>query len=408
MSSLANVFNLAPVEESSDDIAVEYKFPMSRLRMGVEIEVERTSDSHLPSASTISNYWRTTTDGSLADGREFVLSTPLAGDRLSQAISTMFATAKFQQLATSSTHIHMNMAETTTTIDTLKHVVALVYMLEPVLWKVGDPCRKWCGFTHSIYRLPAGVLRTLMSADDHNQAVVVEEVRGISRYFGLNLQALRKYGSLEFRYFPTATSGAMLHNWICLVQNFKRAAVAIKDMSSLEAIVSSEQEYAEFITKYFSEWKNVVAEVAPLSYAQEKFYELQGLCHVGDALPVYTPESSHPALARVIKRKRKTPKSMSVSATNVQTMDRPEEIDMTISPVVYKYYVDGRHYIIGKSSRTNELRWYCTAVSLTHEASFAEGLQTTLCSPAALQELGVSAEESVIIAESYQRNGTFV
>ncbi|UFK09560.1 hypothetical protein [Xanthomonas phage DES1] len=253
----------------------EFKFVLPEQLMGVEIEAERTGDSTLPSQSAVGRLWEVKSDGSLMDGREYVLTSPMEGDQLSQAITMFFRVARLEQVATSSTHIHLDMSEEETTLNVLQVVFALVYMLEPVLWHVGDPSRKWCGFTHPINTAPRDIIEYLFAEDFNVKAPEFASVtRSISRYFGLNVNALSKYGSLEFRYFPTATSAEQLVGWINLVQSFKKAGQQLDTMRALANAMETEQSYHGLIETSFYDWKDIILANVPYRVASSAFYEL--------------------------------------------------------------------------------------------------------------------------------------
>ena len=52
------------------------------------------------------------------------------------------------------------------------------------------------------------------------------EDEDLGRYHGLNVVALAKYGSLEFRYFPSTTSHTDMIKWVKFVQLAKLVLVA--------------------------------------------------------------------------------------------------------------------------------------------------------------------------------------
>lgn len=273
-NSLVEIYGRAPRMKFVQGEA-EFKLLLPEQLMGVEIEVERTRNSHLPSTSEAGAAWTVKTDGSLVDGREYVLSSPMAGDALAHAITTFFRTARLEARSTSSTHIHLDMSEDSTTLSVLQVVFALVYMLEPVLWHVGDPSRKWCGFTHAINTLPSDVLGQLYAENfTVNSENFADQTRCISRYYGLNMNALYKYGSLEFRYFPTATSAEQLSNWINLVQSFKKAGLEIDNMRALAAMMESSHGYEQLITNQFADWSEQILSLVPYHAASTAFYEL--------------------------------------------------------------------------------------------------------------------------------------
>src|SRR5690606_19790021 len=83
------------------------------------------------------------------------------------------------------------------------------------------------------------------------------------RYYGLNVQALGKYGSLELRYFPTAQNKEELIDWIKLAQSFKIAAVELGDIQAFQEVMANEESYTNFLAKYFEPWKDRILQAVP-------------------------------------------------------------------------------------------------------------------------------------------------
>ena len=246
---------------------IEHDWPLPETLMGIELEVERRG-------STIPNYpppeWTSHGDGSLTDGVEFVLARPLAGAELRGAINSLFREGQYARSMTGSTHIHMDMLEETNTTNVLQVLVMLVYCLEGLLYAVGDPSREWCGFANRLQSGPDNLISVVMRSSLHELTdQMVQEFRQNysrdtsrhGRYYGLNLASLIDYGSLEFRYFPTATSEEEMVEWVELVQQFKKAAMALGSVEALDEMLSTEDNYLTFMHQWFGKYSNLFSYV---------------------------------------------------------------------------------------------------------------------------------------------------
>ena len=256
MKSIAEITGRQP-RRKKVDIKPVYSFVLPDTLMGVELEVDndRGSNTVFPNVSG-STRWNKIRDGSLANGYEYVLARPLAGDELSIAISELYhKDAKVFRTFTGSTHIHMDMLESDTTMEILRTMFLLVYTLEPMLYATGDVTREWCGYANSIKQAPSDVLASLFADDETHLFHNILGGGALGRYYGMNLAALNRYGSVEFRYFPTAESPEEMVKWINLVQSFKAAAKDIGTVVKLKEIIADKQQFVDMMDKYFSEYK---------------------------------------------------------------------------------------------------------------------------------------------------------
>lgn len=277
-NSAAEMFGRSPRVKAKANGPAAHQFVLPEQLMGIEIEAEATDNAYLPSSSEVTSLWEVKSDASLMHGQEYVLRSPLAGDLLSQAISSFFRRAEMVRMATSSTHIHLDMEEEHTSPATVQLVFALVYTLENVLWHVGDVSRQWCGFTHPLRLISPVIVESLFSEGFRiRNNDLITSIRHSSRYFGLNVQALTKYGSLEFRYFPTATSAEELAGWVNLVQSFKNAALSLGTMRALASVMATEAGYNQMITSYFAPWERIIRQHVPYEQASKLFDELTDL-----------------------------------------------------------------------------------------------------------------------------------
>lgn len=232
---------------------VQWTFPLPEQYVGVELEVDRDSsnvDSTVfPDDRLLGFTWQRKSDGSLASGYEYVLRSPLAGQPLADAVFKLFSGGtKVYRTYTGSTHIHLDMTDGVP-VEALRVLLLMTYAFEPYMYAVGDITRQWCGYANRLVAAPSDVLEAILGSDDlRNFNRAVEDA---GRYYGLNLCALSKYGSVEFRYFPTAESPEELLSWINLCQKFKKAAVEIGTVDKLLEMMKSKESYNDMLDTYF-------------------------------------------------------------------------------------------------------------------------------------------------------------
>ena len=291
--------------------ATELQFVLPTRHMGVEIEVEQNSDSILPRRSQLA-WWETKSDGSLLRGREYVLRNPEMGNNLGLAVEEIFSVGRFYPAATSSTHIHLDAREQTVTPDVMQVLFSLVYCMEPILFHIGDASRKWCGYTHSMRDLPTGVVSSVIRSDGtFDLDAFANHVTSTSRYYGFNLNALSKYGSIEFRYFPTAESAEQLAGWINLVQSFAKAAEEIGSLTSLQKMLATEELYEEMLATWFAPYVSSIK--ACMSYKEVKLALAEvssvakGSERVQRSFSADKMLAKHPYLGKMLKKSMKKP-----------------------------------------------------------------------------------------------------
>ena len=234
---------------------IHHDWPMPDTLMGIELEAESGNGASFD--QTPPNGWNAHRDGSLVSGVEFTLSQPLAGSELRTAINEVFRGNTFTRSMTGSTHIHMDMLSEDTTEEVLRVMVLLVYCLESMLYAVGDAGREWCGFANRLRSGPDNVVSVVLADELEWNSFNRNYHRNNSqfgRYYGLNMAALLDYGSLEFRYFPTATSEEEMIKWVELVQLFKKAAIALGTVDNLRDIMTSEDRFNTFLQENFGKF----------------------------------------------------------------------------------------------------------------------------------------------------------
>lgn len=252
-------------------------WPLPDQLMGIEIEVENIPGTKFPELGSDPS-WSSKRDGSLRGGNEYVLSQPLSGDLLSKAINSFFsAEHKLHRSSTGSTHIHVDMLEENTPVTAIQLMALLFFMLEPAIFGMYAPEREWCGFTNKLSSAPERLLGSILNVNLENGLPPVLDDGSVGRYYGLNMQALFKFGSVELRYFPTATTKDELIEWLMLAQQFKKAAVNLGATESLRNIMDDERTYKQFINEYFGQWEQQILEHVPYYHALQAFNKAQAI-----------------------------------------------------------------------------------------------------------------------------------
>ncbi len=231
------------------------QWPLPEAYIGVEIEVEQCSIVNPIGLKAAG--WKWKTDGSLRNqGMEFIFASPCSGGQITEAVDMFFSTTPHRPVEyvtnpRAGVHIHINFLDDADLGDVRK-LIALMYAFEPGVFEWVDQNRKWCGYCSPINELPESTLRTLMTSNSASAvASVIQDQQ--SRYYGLNLAALSKFGTIEFRYFPATQSKAQLTSWIKFVMLAKKAAVEFDgDALGLIKELSTEDGIRSFAETWFN------------------------------------------------------------------------------------------------------------------------------------------------------------
>ena len=254
-------------------------WPDSKQLIGIEIELEnypmgRGNGSPMSVFPHPSAYWQRVEDHSLINGAEWKLAQPLNGSRLAQAIHEFFLppTRTFRSVS-SGTHIHINMDEDTTPVSAVQAVAALVYTIEPALFDIIDAGRRWSGFTNPLDSASSALLYGLFDKSVENDPYPLTRLceRNHSfKYYGLNIQPLGSYGTLEFRYFPTATSAEEVIDWVSLVQSIKLAGMAHPTLDAMVDVLQDEVRYTQLIEGPLARWASRILSAVPPQLARKR------------------------------------------------------------------------------------------------------------------------------------------
>ena len=219
-----------------DKIKDIYSVPIQASReVGIEIEMEGV---HLLHAST--HHWKHTEDGSLrGESAEYVLRKPIKRNSVGLVLAKLAKALKDNEAKLSPSercgvHIHLNCQEMT--LDEVFKFVILYLVFEDILVK-------FCGKDRegNLFCLRAkdaeGLIVALTRAAAEKSINYLQQTA--FRYSSINLSALSKYGSIEFRSMRTPKDFGIIETWVKLLLKVKDAAERFKSSKDIIEIMSA-------------------------------------------------------------------------------------------------------------------------------------------------------------------------
>ena len=171
---------------------------------GVEIELEGDVVEFLDRRRGLKNEWAITTDGSLTRGVEFVSNGPVAEKELDKHLRHLYNTIRDSGLSWSvsdrtGTHLHLNMTDLTDV--QLINFLVYYYIFEELICDLQEENRRG---NHFCFRAVDSIdpIQALEESILQSRPGLLRS--DFIRYAALNLCALPKYGSVEFRAIQTA------------------------------------------------------------------------------------------------------------------------------------------------------------------------------------------------------------
>lgn len=212
-------------------------------------------------------YWTFHEEGSLRDINglrpfEFVFSMPFCGYDLSRALQVFdkiikSLKSKPHTSPRGSTHVHLDVRE-----FTLEQVISLITfytIVERPLYRYCGSRREDNNFCLPFYKAEAVVFSNLSRYD-----VIKQNGRSLSnvtatetyRYNGLNVCSLRKFGTIEFRQYPSCADVSQITEWINIIMCLKKAVIENKhDIGSIP-VEMSRTGILESVQKIFGPYFN--------------------------------------------------------------------------------------------------------------------------------------------------------
>lgn len=172
--------------------------------------------------------WRLDQDGSLrGNSAEYVFRAPVNPEYVADKLDALFeeldaANMDLLESHRTSTHVHVNVSDKTPV--QIMTIVCLYAVVEELLTLFVTPerrsnafCLRFCD-SHDIVDYLAAHLRSPIPS----RLLQISETS--SRYTSLNLRALNKFGSLEFRLMQGAQTAHEAHSWFKLIQEIVEAS----------------------------------------------------------------------------------------------------------------------------------------------------------------------------------------
>lgn len=213
------------------------------------VELEMVADKLPKSPNYFKKVWQVHGDGSLrgADTAEYVLSRPLDKEDLKEALDLLGGVLErkgigLRESIYAGTHVHLN-CQQFTIFDVVK-VIVMYYCLEPLLIKYSGKYREGNHFCLSASDADwiVNYIRTSLESG------YIDDLFDDSfKYSALNLSALGKYGSLEFRSFRSTYKTDDIYHWCMILNNMKEAAVKYESPGDIVSTFSTTGVY-EFVT----------------------------------------------------------------------------------------------------------------------------------------------------------------
>lgn len=214
--------------------------------VGIEIEVENIKKHGC------SGYggWQVHNDGSLRDNGYEYVSVPCSGTRihfhLNQFFDTMDKDIRFSPRT--SIHIHQNALNMTP--KQLAGEIITYIPFEILLYRFAGGNRQYSNFCVPL--MDVADLKYLMDMF-LNKTFEVPHLPN-HRYMGLNLDAIRKYGTLEFRHLGGTNDKIKICRWINLILCIKKYAMnhSYEDIIARIHRLNSDSTYMMFFDEVFS------------------------------------------------------------------------------------------------------------------------------------------------------------
>src|SRR6185312_4452554 len=207
---------------------IDSRWVLPECLIGLEHEYEGVKDRTLPIHS-FSELWSYHEETSLKDlGAEYVLSNPLFGEDLSNALQWMTDHAVGQKWkCTKRTGIHVHMDVRDLEVPQLAGLSLLYAALEPLIYKwVGDS-RDVSHFCVPLYKADdalfdaCSIIRSAFQDQKAGSSLTLKKSEDFKRYAGFNLHALHKFGSIEFRHLQTTHDRQRIEDWINILMAIK-------------------------------------------------------------------------------------------------------------------------------------------------------------------------------------------
>lgn len=218
-----------------ETIAKLLDVPITKGDVGIEIELE---GEHLP--RDVNKFWRVEYDGSLNDsGLEYVLTKPLSIKQAKYALSNLKGDFKHNKAVVDDSvragvHVHINVQELT--LVELYNFITLYVILEELLVKFCGKTRQGNLFCLRIKDAEYLMEMIKQSIEEGNLSCLNTQM---IRYSSMNLNAISKYGSVEFRAMRGSDNFGLIYTWAEMLLSLREYARKFDSPAQMISVISS-------------------------------------------------------------------------------------------------------------------------------------------------------------------------
>ena len=251
--------------------------PSQEGEVGIEIEVE---GEDLPPEGPLG--WRKEEDGSLrGESGEFVLERPCSRNSVGTFLSRIYDAYEENESyivasPRQSVHIHINVQDVPA--DKIFNYILLFLMFEPMLVR-------YCGEgrSNNLFCLRSSDAEYLLTSLEKAAASgsLMELGSDALRYSAINVNALFKYGSLEFRSMRGATDQKTLEDWVGMLLKLKDFAISIENPKELLAMFRSMDTFS-FAQSVFGEYTHILYNSESQEEMIESARSVKMIAYMGD------------------------------------------------------------------------------------------------------------------------------
>lgn len=225
--------------------SLPYSVVMPDLHVGIEIEVERArgfNDRY--------GVWSYKADGSLRNGGIEWISWPLKGKAIPAALQDFFVGLNKDAHFSPRTSLHFHFDVRHLSLQTLSGIVLVYLAVESLLYKfVGNDREK------SIFCVPLFETNLVNDLVGFIGKKLMRYPTENSRYAGLNLDAVKKFGTIEFRHLYGTNDVEVIMTWINLLMSVYKYGSSKSLQSIIEEIkeLNTNSLYIGFVNSVFGQ-----------------------------------------------------------------------------------------------------------------------------------------------------------
>lgn len=241
----------------------ETRFVLPATLIGMEYEYEGVENPGIVTGSTnpLASFWSQHREDSLKDhGAEFVFREPLFGRDAYTAIEFLMDAAqeaKWKCSLRCGIHVHIDVRD----LEVMQLIgMTMAYtIVEPVLYQwIGDNrengifCVPFYKADHALLAA-CNIVHSALSDIQMGGHSSIQAAEEFERYAGYNLQALAKFGSVEFRHMRTTHDKGRVFDWINMIMALKAVSYKLPESDGAVVKMAEAMRSSAFLEYVFGE-----------------------------------------------------------------------------------------------------------------------------------------------------------